>query len=297
MDGDSLRGFVDAWSLSPTVAAGVAPAATASSASAAEEADATPLANVADAETAVGKDAAAAEARGAATVAVEVKPMVLSVVLRVRGGRASAAALKTLDLSYDAGDGLFATLTHRSGRDRPLALGSGATAAAALAAALTRTKFCFKLHKTTIETRKIAPAPAYAGAAEHARTSSASSNAATFTIPAVRAAGTMRRRPEASSPPSSPPPPPPPLPRTASVGRRFSDISTAGGGSRAFESSPQSRGSQLPNAPVDHARGFKEQVQMKRQTRVAMSSEVEAVVEVCGRCVLRCIRAVCIRVE
>jgi hypothetical protein len=280
MDGDSLRGFIDAWR--PHLTTVAAEAAT----SAANRV--TQPANVARDQSIVGAHATGSvgEAQGitspptVAAAADGVLPMVVSVVLRVRGGRASAAALKTLNLSYDAGDGLFATLTHRSRRTRPPARGCGAetVAAAAAAAALTRTKFCFKLHRTTIETSKTTTASAYAGAGGHARTSSASPNAATFTVPAVRAAGTMRRRPEKSSPLPPPPPPPPPInpsnARSFSPGRRFSDISSADG--RVFESSQHSR---QPNAPVDRA--FDENFPWKQPTQVAMTSEVEAVVEVC----------------
>ena len=284
MDGDSLRGFIDAWKPRPTAVASGAASASAAAAKPLMNMTAPPTdaAREPDVESAVRNNAT--EARGAAEAAGKNLPMVLSVVLRVHGGRASAAALKTLDLSYDAGEGLFATLTHRSHRARPTPRGSGPEAAAAAAAAaattaLTRTKFCFKLHRTTIETRKIAPAAACAGAGVQSSTCPASSNAATFTVPAVRAAGTMRRRPDAS-----PPPPPPPLPRSASAGLRFSNNSSAGGGGRVFESSQQSRGSQLSNGHVSgnvgQARAF-ERVQMELPAQAAMMSEVEAVVEVC----------------
>ena len=155
MDGESLQGFLHAWVAKSDPSAG-------------------------------GSSIPSASTRGISSRL----PLVVSVVVRVQGGRASAAALKTLSMSYDAGDGLFATLTQQS---RPT---SHTTSSSSAADAQMRTKFCFKLHKTTIETRKTKEQSAQDTGHRRAQTHSASSQSPAFTIPAIRAAGTMRRRPE-----------------------------------------------------------------------------------------------------
>ena len=101
MDGESLQGFLHAWVAKSDPSAG-------------------------------GSSIPSASTRGISSRL----PLVVSVVVRVQGGRASAAALKTLSMSYDAGDGLFATLTQQS---RPT---SHTTSSSSAADAQMRTKFC-----------------------------------------------------------------------------------------------------------------------------------------------------------
>jgi hypothetical protein len=185
MDGKSLQGFLYAWAAKPDPKESTAS-----------------IAKDAIADTALGDSKFGGTTdRGISMVDTEKRklPLVVSAVVRIRGGTASAAVLKTLSLSYDAGDGLFATLTQQSRPTHSATVGCLNGGAEGAAAELTRTKFCFKLHKTTIETRKTKPGfPSTAlasGANRHYSTSGAGPSP-TFTIPTVRAAGSMRRRPE-----------------------------------------------------------------------------------------------------
>jgi hypothetical protein len=198
MDGDSLQRLIYSWLPRPPRADFTTAASDGATSTAARSR--TPLQHSSNDANVSGQPFKGERPERTAIPPAVMLPSVMSIAVRVRGGRATASVLKTIELKYDAGEGLFGTLTRHTRRDP--GPGSDLSRGARDGGMLSRTWFCFKMHRAVIETQKHLPATVSkatalllrrAGHVRQDRTNKPLISKATFSLPNVRARGSIRQ--------------------------------------------------------------------------------------------------------